>query len=276
MKIVFWNTNNKDLQKELAILVDEIEPDIVFLAEMDMSITKVLSALNHKQPDFYFNGDPICVKINMFSKFNDKFVRPIKSNTRYTVRNITIPTYPSYNLIIIHYQSKVNWDTHDQAAHSMELNLLINEVEAKYNSQRTVLAGDLNMNPFEFGMVQTTGLHSVMSKDIASKVSRVVNDISYPYFYNPMWSFFGDNGRGDVNGTYYSSLSKPINYFWNILDQVLIRPEMIPFFDEDKLQIISKMGTKCNLLTSNRLINTNISDHLPITFTINPNPNVRD
>ncbi len=268
MKIVFWNINGKDLLTELDLLAQEINPDILFIAESQLSISRLLSALNNKKSNYYFNMDPVCEKILMFSKFHDKFVKPITSNIRYTVRAIEVPTYPSFNLMSLHFQSKVNWDFADQAAHSATLKSIIGDFEAKTGSSRTMIIGDFNMNPFDFGMVQTTGLHSVMSKEVALKKSRIVDGTEYPFFYNPMWSFYGDYGKGEVNGTLYNTMSKPINYFWNIFDQIIIRPDLIPYIDEDRLEIINEFGDKLKLLNRANIIDNSISDHLPITITI--------
>lgn len=268
MKIVFWNINKNNLKIELEALSNGINPDIIFLAETNMSVASILTALNNSSVSYFYNIDPICKKIKMFSKFHDKFVTPITSNLRYTVRKIEVPAYPEFNLMCLHYQSKVNWDFADQAAHSTELNSVIKDFESKTNSSLTLVIGDFNMNPFDFGMVQTTGLHAVMSKVVALKKSRTVDGKEYPFFYNPMWSFYGDNGKGKVNGTIYNTLSKPINYFWNIFDQVLVRPDLIEHIDENKLEIITELNNTLSLLKKTDIVNDTISDHLPISITI--------
>ena len=270
MKIVFWNINKKNLTDELEELSQEIDPDILFLGESEISVGNTLLALNRYKTKYFYNEDLICTKIKMFSKYDDRNVMPIKSNPRYTVREIIVPSYPIFNLMSLHFQSKVNWDSHDQAAHSMELNATINDFERKKGSKMTLVIGDFNMNPFDFGMVQTTGLHSVMSRDVALKQSRIVDGKQYPFFYNPMWSFYGEYGKGDVNGTIYNTLSKPINYFWNMFDQVLIRPDLIPYINEDELEIISQLSNNRSLLKKSNIIDNSISDHLPISVTIKP------
>ena len=268
MKIVFWNVNKSDLKEHLKFLSKNINPDIIFFAECEMSPSEILISLNDSKTSYFYNLDPVCEKIKMFSKFHDKYVAPVKSGLRYTVRSVKVPAYPEFNIMSLHYQSKVNWDFADQAAHSATLNNVIKDVENKTHLKTTMLIGDFNMNPFDFGMIQTTGLHSVMSKKIALKKQRVVDGEEYPFFYNPMWSFFGDKGKGGTNGTIYNTLSKPINYFWNIFDQVLIRPDLIEFFDEDNLEILTSFGTDVNLLNKFDMINDSISDHLPISVTI--------
>ena len=75
-----------------------------------------------------------------------------------------------------------------------------------------MLVGDLNMNPFEDGLVKTTGLHSVMSKSKAKEFSRVVQGRTYPFFYNPMWNLLGDETQGPP-GTYYYSSSEHKAFF---------------------------------------------------------------
>lgn len=268
MKIIFWNIDKNNLETELKFLSTNVDPDIIFLAECTMSINDILTSLNDSTTRYFYNLDPICEKIKMFSKFHDKYVPVIKSNLRYTVRRCSIPSYPNFNIMALHYQSKVNWDFADQSAHATTINTVIADFERKTSSNETIVIGDFNMNPFDFGMVQTTGLHSVMSKRVAMKKSRTVDGEKYPFFYNPMWSFFGDKGVGTTNGTIYNTLSKPINYFWNIFDQVLVRPEMINYFDEDKLEIITSFGCDLDLINKFDMINDSISDHLPISITI--------
>ncbi|WP_044222774.1 hypothetical protein [Chitinophaga pinensis] len=118
-------------------------------------------------------------------------------------------------------------------------------------------------------MIQTTGLHSTFDKRIACKGSRIVREKTYNYFYNPMWSFYGEYGKGDVNGTYYKPVNKPVDFGWNMFDQVLVRPSLLAnVFDESSLKIITQIGS-VNLLNNNNVIKKGLSDHLPIEFNLN-------
>lgn len=176
--------------------------------------------------------------------------------------------YGDIILIAAHYHSKVNWSNEDQAAQSPVFKELVDSVELKQGHRRTIICGDLNMNPFEFGMVQSTGLHAVMDKKIAQKINRTIDEKEYHFFYNPMWAFLGDEGKGKVSGSMYYSPAKPINYHWNLFDQVIIRPELIPDFNEDELEIITQIGDT-ELLSENEIVRSKYSDHLPIKFNIN-------
>ena len=83
-----------------------------------------------------------------------------------------------------------------------------------------------------------------------------------------MWGCLGDNGKGGIPGTIYHNPSNSIQYFWNMFDQVLIRPDIIPYFDNDSLKIVTS-GKSYNLLNANgRIDSERISDHLPIMFNL--------
>jgi hypothetical protein len=83
-----------------------------------------------------------------------------------------------------------------------------------------------NANPFNEGLTSAGALHAVMSREIASRGSRTVQHKSYKFFYNPMWSHFGD-WNGKPCGTYYYPKSTHLCYFWDMFDQVLLRPSLI-------------------------------------------------
>ena len=68
MKIVFWNINKENLASQLELLVEEVNPDILFLAESQMGVAEILTTLNKQTVNYFYNSDPICTKIQMFSK----------------------------------------------------------------------------------------------------------------------------------------------------------------------------------------------------------------
>lgn len=68
-------------------------------------------------------------------------------------------------------------------------------------------------------------------------------------------------------GTYYCNNGENVNPFWNLFDQVLIRPQLAGSFVSDSLKILT--GTSnLSFLNGNNHPNTAISDHLPIVFEI--------
>ena len=79
-----------------------------------------------------------------------------------------------------------------------------------------------------------------------------------------MWGFFGDRTDGPP-GTYYYRHGGHLSYDWNIFDQLLIRPDALPWFHGD-VEIVSRIG-EVNLLGSDGRPDAEVgSDHLPIVF----------
>jgi len=238
-------------------------------AEFSIEPSHLLICLNSNNKYHYFYSPTIgCEKIHIFTRFKIDFIQPIYESERLTIRHLTLPGLLDIILAINHFPSKLYWEPASQSLECVALADTIKYVENQVGHSRTVLVGDLNMNPFEDGVVGASGLHAVMSRTIAKKGSRIVQSKQYPFFYNPMWNFFGDATPGPP-GTYYYDRSEHKVYFWNIFDQVLIRPELIDFFDNDEMKIIESDG-EISFVTHHGFPDVNnISDHLPIFFKLN-------
>src|SRR5262249_29252151 len=109
-------------------------------------------------------------------------------------------------------------------------NVIAKEVcrtEDAIGHQRTVLVGDFNMHPYEDGMVSADALHAVMSEKLSLAVSSLAPRAGCRCFYNPMWALFGDRTPGPPGTHYWDNAEEPTNHFWNIYDQVLLRPGLM-------------------------------------------------
>jgi len=103
----------------------------------------------------------------------------------------------------------------------------------------------------------------VMDRRIASAGSRKVRGKDHMFFYNPMWSKFGDAGAAPP-GTYFYRDGSDVNYFWNMFDQVLVRPSLLGSLPNDSVNIVTRIGDM-DLLTDRGRPNSRVaSDHLPI------------
>jgi endonuclease/exonuclease/phosphatase family metal-dependent hydrolase len=266
--VLFWNINKKDLKEPIKRLVELHDVDILLLAVCTTAITDILSSLNAERSDYFFSPG-LCEKIKVFTRFAVELTRPVYEEERLTIRRLTLPMSVDVLLAVLHFPSKVRWTEEDQMVECVRLINAIKLTENDIGHERTLLIGDLNMNPFEKAMVAAGGLNSVMDRNVAKKRRRVVQGRAYPFFYNPMWSFLGDLSRGKVPGThYYDSSGVQINYHWNMFDQVLIRPDLIDNFDLTDLDILVDDGNVQFVHATGR-INNDISDHLPLKFSIN-------
>jgi hypothetical protein len=80
-----------------------------------------------------------------------------------------------------------------------------------------------------------------------------------------MWGYFGDV-TGSPAGTYYYERAEQTMYFWNIFDQVLLRPDLLPYFRSEDLQILTGDGRSSFLSAKGLPDNSIASDHLPVLF----------
>lgn len=269
LRFAFWNINKKPLGKLISKLVDENESDILILIENEMKPHKVVNCLNKNNRNGKFSI-PLNFneKIVLFSRFPSRWVRPLSDEGRYSIKKLIHPLCKETIFVIAHLPSKLYADESDQFANAIRLRQDIDQLENKDGHERTIIIGDLNMNPFDKGVVAADAIHGVMDKAIAAKVARQVNGVRQKFFYNPMWKFMGDDSDGPP-GSYFYNTTGQISYFWNTFDQVLIRPSLIKSLLSEELKIITKIGDQSLLTEGGRPDPSIGSDHLPIVFTMN-------
>lgn len=261
---LFWNMKQTNRLDILSRLVREFNIDVLMLAENILGVADVLTELNTPEAtDFHYNTG-LCERIDIFSRFTQAQITPQFESKHITIRHLKPPKTCDLLLVAVHLSSKLHQSSESQAFEITEIAKDIIRMEDKIGHKRTVLVGDLNTNPFETGLVTASGLNATMSRKIAEKKERTVNTRSFPFFYNPMWSLLGDASHGPP-GSYYYWKSEQVAYFWNIYDQVLLRPDVLPMFQNDKLRIIDRVG-ELSLLNNNGIPDKNISDHLPVLF----------
>lgn len=267
ISFLFWNLMKRPLQDRLASIVTLHEVDIIMLAECAGIPTDIEAALNQgKTQDYYFhaanNANEKTLLFSRLGKFT--FVNQFNDFTdSLTIRRLKLKGVPEFLLAVVHFPSRVNYDEIDQVLEATVLAADIGKVEQDTGIFRTILVGDLNMNPFHPGVSGAQALHGVMTKQLAARETREVRGRHYRFFYNPMWGLFGDRTTGPP-GTYHFSASKPGNYFWNIYDQVLLRPELMNCLRD--LRILDSDGIMPLVTQSGRPKKSTASDHLPIFF----------
>lgn len=141
----------------------------------------------------------------------------------------------------------------------------IEDCERRLGTRHTFIIGDFNMNPFETGMVAASAFHSIpcLKTALSNNGKRKIKDREHNLFYNPMWNLLGDFDENP--GTYFHSGSEQKEYFWNILDQVILRPELAKYLEKGSLKILRSIG---DIQLVNRNGRPTLSDHLPINFNL--------
>jgi hypothetical protein len=262
---LFWNINRKPLAPVIADQAHDQQVDLLVLVECNIESHVLLAALNGMGRSDFHLAAGLSRGIRILIRFSRDFLRPVFESDRVTIGSLLLPARSEILLCVAHLPSKLHQTNIDQLFNCTELAGRIAAEEDKVGHQRTILVGDLNMNPFEAGVVTASGLHAVMSREVASRQSRTVQGHKYRFFYNPMWNHFGD-ASSDTAGSYFYDASKQLSYFWNVFDQVLIRPELATKFDPARLQILKSVGTRSLVSGNGRPDTKQYSDHLPIVF----------
>ncbi|MCL2250238.1 MAG: endonuclease/exonuclease/phosphatase family protein [Oscillospiraceae bacterium] len=269
MNILFWNTSNnanKDLLDECLVeIIQEKNCDIIVLAEYNGDVQQFCHSLNLALSEEYkpIPNNAGCDKIKGIIKNKYKIDILFEAH-RY---QISIIKTASFKLIVamIHNYSKLHSSDEVQKELLKTFHQDICAQEEKHKTRNSFIVGDFNANPFEVSCISANSLHAIPFSDEVKKDERVVRGTAYQKFYNPTWKFFGL--RDAPYSTYYYNKSDMINYYWNVYDQVVIRPQLIDAFDDDSLSIVTETKSHC-LLKMKKPDRENYSDHLPLFCTL--------
>lgn len=268
---VFWNLGNQDRKGLVADMAVERNLNVIVLAEPAGAADECLAALNERPGADFSCPDSITPRLQVFSGSNELDLREVyaDNNRRLTIRRLNWNGH-DFLFVAVHWISKLRWTDEDQHVEAQVLAEQIRSWEDREGHRRTILIGDLNMNPFERGIAQAAGLHGMMNKADVAEGTRTVQTRQYPFFYNPMWGLFGDRTPGPP-GTYYFRDSAHLSYDWNIFDQLLIRPEALTHCQEE-VEIVTRIGDT-NLLNARGRPDLSVgSDHLPLYFSLTASP----
>jgi len=265
---VFWNIGGKSHRQGIVRLITALQrqedADVIALAECDKAVLgNVLRWLNS-------NGKTEWTWITTNSR-----VQVLARTARMEVSESGSHKYSSLleirrkravklRLAVSHMVSRVRKEFDDVDRELGQFAELIRTSEAKHKHDNTIVLGDLNANPFSDGVVTARGLHAVMSRAVAEQGSRQVSHRDWPYFFNPMWQFFGDGAAAPPGTCYYPPEGSHKAFHWNTFDQVLIRPNLLQYYSQDSVRIIHALGSEL-LSRANWVPDRDVaSDHFPI------------
>lgn len=265
MRGLFWNThNNLNINSVLSELIDENNINLVALVEYQADIEQLLTMLSFKNIMMQKYCTIGCNKIIIIGDIPN--VTPGLQDERYSIQFIN----NKYILCCVHLPSQIL--AAGEGARNIKIQKIINDIEKAEitnNSENTIIVGDFNINPFDYGCIAANFFHSLPYYEIASRKTRTVENVEFKMFYNPMWRFFGDDNK--PAGTHFYNGSKIDNIFWHIYDQVMIRPCLKKSFVDDSLNIITETNNWQLIDKKGHPDKTNISDHLPIIYEIKEN-----
>ena len=164
---LFWNLNNKPLHRHIRELADQHAADVLVLAECNVSEATLLNALNTgRAADFNFTQSE-CPALKIFTRFAGLYLQEVDHDTRVSIRRMRLPAREEILFVAAHLPSKLYADDRDWELRCEKTGQMICAAEDVAGHERTLLVGDLNLNPFEKGVVMASGLHAVMTKATA-------------------------------------------------------------------------------------------------------------
>ncbi|MGV3724382.1 MAG: endonuclease/exonuclease/phosphatase family protein [Actinomycetota bacterium] len=269
LRFIFWNLHRHASPETLARLAQRHEADIVIVAEAARPPVEYQLALNREASAYHYRSTTGGLRLffRLPSAAIEVLDLPDADLPHWCMWRVRVPGGSEFLLVGVHLLSK-RWTT--ELGQQQEARLLaesIRNAESLLGHRRTVVVGDFNMNPFETSMVAAAGLHAVSTREVALRAERVVQARSYPFFYNPMWSCFGDSSPGPP-GTYHYASGDHLTYFWNVFDQVLIRPELIACLPAESVQVLTDDGVASLASPLGRPDAAACSDHFPIAFSL--------
>lgn len=291
VRFLTWNMhkmNTPEIEGVLTELVQENNIDVVILQEASGAFINTALRADHDELP-YPKGEPgkgvrIFLRRGMF---DHDFVdyTPMRKLVFVQLRLRTGVTF--FNLAAVHLHSKRNNTERQQQWKNMALMAKLGEYEKRTkNPTHTILAGDLNANPYESNLLDPYLLRGqsdrLLIKQLDSyPVKAALSKQVLGFWYNPMWNLLGDvdarTGNPRPTGTYFRH-TEAETVQWSLLDGFLVRPALMNQIVHAEVAIISRTQStellRPDIDWPNKTLFTDLkklSDHLPVKFSLTLN-----
>lgn len=256
MKLAFWNIGRND---DAVILLARTEaPDIMAVAECKAprDLAAALSDVDRRWQHVTGTG----ARITLFRR--GARCQPRVAAERFCVSRVRGREGMSLTLAVVHFRSRMYATASDISIDCGVLRHELLAAERAAGRQDTVVLGDFNLDPYDYGLCDRRLMLGVMDRRLAVRLARSKDaETRGAVFYNPMWSRMGDDSPGPP-GTYYASSDDHHDYRFHTFDQVLVRPSLLPRLAS--VTVPRRLG-ETPLVTEMDLPRQGaLSDHLPL------------
>ncbi|VWC58572.1 hypothetical protein BCO18430_00603 [Burkholderia contaminans] len=266
MNVLFWNTKGLAITHYICQIVSENFVDTFFLAEYEKNdVPQLLKELYLATGRVFYNiSMPGSTRLTLISALPVGHFQSRLDSDYYSLVSLKSIGMVELLLVGVHMPSKMHATEFDQVETARDLKGDIAREEIHLKHQNTVVVGDFNMNPFDKGMVTASALGAVSCARTARDLrAREIKRKKYDRFYNPTWNLLGD-ARG-IAGSFYLPKANIDNIYWQMLDQVVVRPDFAPRFNLPSLRLVTAAGSTPLLNAQGRPAP---SDHLPLFFSL--------
>jgi len=259
MKFIFWNINKKPLVRELAELISESGCGLCVLAESsDGIVNQVVLCLNEEYGiKCSVFANPGCDRI-AFIVIGTLEISLLNQNKYFSLVKIR-GNKGDVIAGFVHLPSQSYASMDSIGAVCAKLHEKVAEEERRCNIKMSLLMGDFNVNPFDSPMIAFRNMGATNGQQCSRRGTITSYEESKELFYNPMWTLYAKYKERPGSYRYLTTANHVLT--WHFLDQVIIRPSLIDYFDFDALSLV--MGTRnFNYLNQNQA--PKVSDHLPL------------
>lgn len=268
-RILFWNVHKKDLTGLVCSLATATTADVIVLNENSATDANILRDLQtNVSADFFIPRPFSSQRFSCFCRSSQLDLSEVHCGERTSVRNLRIGN-DHLLLVLVHGVDIRNYDSEYRQEFAQILSNDIDFVKKQHGTSKIVLLGDFNMNPFDRGMTLPAGLNAMMTKQCVKPGTRKHLNKEYDFYYNPMWSLFGDLTTGPAGTVYDTSNQGP--YGWNMLDQVVIHYSLVKIFEN--VEILTSAGGTSLMTRKGRPDSKKASDHFPILLKLKEKTN---
>ena len=255
MNILFWNLHKKNLNGVIAALIKERDVDIALFAESENAdIAELAMCLEGYKLAALPDKDAIHA---IYRKSTTTVIGRICVQSRMLLFKVVCGE--PYLIVGLHLASMT-----DGLQRRLEQIRIINgfireEERGRQYSNRTIVIGDFNANPFDIEMIGHNNFNAVLHADLIQRQETVTwVNAEYKRFYNPILHFLTEDTK--MYGSFYKhNDGRPL--YWYCLDQVLIRKPLIKTLKN--MEYVKTIGGS-SLLKRSGLPDERFSDHLPL------------
>lgn len=262
-RFLLWNVQRKPLESLVLTLVGQHAIDVVLLVEYGGSGSVL--------PDWLARSGFVVVPshprfgVFIHREFRAERLDASKLLDRVDYFRLTFPSGTTGLVALLHNYDCRNYGEETRAALFADVASNIRREEERAGHRRSIIAGDFNAHPFDAAVVGSHGLHALGVRTVRDRTTRRVLGMERDFFYNPMWRVYGHSTDAGA-ATFFRAGNDAVEHIWHMLDQVVIRPDVLDAFPEDNLEILISVGLRSLTRRRGEPDSAFASDHLPIVF----------
>ena len=265
--MTFWNIDKKlSLVPDIALLMKVTDCDILVLAETGGARVDLDTVLQQTVDRRVRHITPFGKVVHVWTTLTSKEIRNASSKDRFEAFRVQTMAPEPTLMVFAHLRSKVGRATAGEVLDTKEFAANVRAIEKRpWSVGRTIVAGDLNLWPYDDAMLLPEVLGASASRTIvAGQPTKRRNGSVFDRFYNPTWNLLGD-ASGPPGTYYWENDARGGN--WYCLDQILLRAPLIQTFALSSLHVVTSINGRA-LIAPNGRPEPQWSDHLPITFAL--------